>query len=57
MNALKDTCKTCLHRDTSKKNGEWFCKLNSIHDLIGQGYKVDDKTSYEDFVCDDYEPP
>ena len=57
MNALKDTCKTCLHRYTSKKNGEWFCKLNSIPDLIEQGYKVDDTTSDEDFVCDDYEPP
>ena len=57
MNALKDTCKTCCHRDISNKNGEWFCKLNSISDLIEQGYKVDDKTHYEDFVCDDYEPP
>jgi hypothetical protein len=57
MNGAKETCKTCCHRDNSKKTGEWFCKLNSITDLIEQGHSIDETISYEEFVCDDYEPP
>lgn len=40
-----------------RKIGEWFCKLNSITALIEQGHSIDETISYEDFVCDDYEPP
>lgn len=57
MNGAIETCKTCEHRDKSKKKGEWFCKLNSITDLIEQGHSIGETISYEDFVCDDYEPP